>query len=678
MSLRSDALAAIGRVAGRDLAHALGVYTYLRHVANGAEEKVASYVVGYKRDDSLSAAFGEEVARGVWKEVRDLGKYLGGRLLQVDLEALSDHVYATYVAPRIKEEAQRRLAGASEDDRRVLAAASAVLLAALAGRRLGSGINIKVSRDGRGAIRAEVVGKETSDHLSEAVSILLESSVDKVVDLFARYLLGIKVKQEWGYVLETFPDTAPIVESLAAELPRFVAVPDRSALERLTRELLAERDKLRASVLKELLPGTRQGSPKNSLFLTYFYALMLSNLVQWRKANEDMRLSWSRFDVCWAANVKGVVKNCSVNPLAYEDLAQVFVAHYGAELERFRSKVLEALKALGPGRAACEGHACVIEKAGDRPVVVYVDPLVSYPVVGRAPENAVYVAVEGALPKDHWVLLSYLREDSFVSKFLWAFLDEETNTIYVLGPTYRHRDHSNVLRALAASFKVEFLGEAPEEALSALSQPVVIELGGGGQAPPPQVPPQAQQAPTAPTYAACSPEGLKARRGRDLLEDVVAAVLEDLGFRVQVDAKLRGKDGGDVEVDVWASKNITNASTYLVYASCKNLSGPMGSDVVENEIGRVERLAVAPHTKVLVVSYISDAARQAAARSGFLVVEVGEKVAEDNAARACERVREQLGRAFAGPPPAPQHLAARVYGLAEELRRLADELSRLQ
>ena len=36
---------------------------------------------------------------------------------------------------------------------------------------------------------------------------------------------------------------------------------------------------------------------------------------------------------------------------------------------------------------------------------------------------------------------------------------------------------------------------------------------------------------------------------------------------------------------------------------------PSVNDVVEDAIGRVERMAAAPHTKALVVSYISDAAR---------------------------------------------------------------------
>lgn len=39
---------------------------------------------------------------------------------------------------------------------------------------------------------------------------------------------------------------------------------------------------------------------------------------------------------------------------------------------------------------------------------------------------------------------------------------------------------------------------------------------------------------------------------RDILEAVVAAVLQDLGFKVEVDSQVKSKDGSTREVDVWA------------------------------------------------------------------------------------------------------------------------------
>ena len=74
------------------------------------------------------------------------------------------------------------------------------------------------------------------------------------------------------------------------------------------------------------------------------------------------------------------------------------------------------------------------------------------------------------------------------------------------------------------------------------------------------------------------------RDGRDVLEDVVFAVLEDLGLKVQVGTWLRERRG-DLEDYVRASKDITSVSAYLVYVLCKNLSVLVVSDVLENEIG---------------------------------------------------------------------------------------------
>ena len=696
MSSQADVKAIIDSIAQKDLAHAIGVYAYLRYV-------IPSAIIS-----TLRAAFGDDVAWRIKSEIDEAFKVV--RLEFTDRGPLSDYVYAKYIRPRIGEESRRRLAGASEEDRKVLAAASALILAALEGKRLQPYF-IHVSGNEGGVIDITLVD---IDWLYRATLAVVQSEAPDARVTFSKYLLGISYESFTAshnyYVLALFPDSLDLVKELAAELPKYAYVPDRQALTQIIKDLFKEKGKLKASVLRIVEGEATEASSSSRYdlsslsfyfnFIKYFYEMLTID------------------KVCEEAYIKGVLWRCYPNPLIYEDLHEVFNAVYGDELERFKSKVLEALEALGSAEVACEGRTCVLEGPGVRPAAIYVDPLASEPyfaVSKKVPANAVKVVVEGVVPRDPDLLATLVQSNPELRDALWAFLDEEAGTLHVLGPTYRPDVHADVLKALAASFRVDFLGPASKEALqavqqakatvqqaqalttaapaAAIQQPAMSAQSLPAQAPaaivtaqPPVAPPAVQAALAQPRFAACSPERLEMLKAKfeersgkiiDILEIVAAAALEDLGFNVQVDLKLSAKDGGDVEADVWASKNIANVGTYLVYVSCKNLSDPVNSDVVENEIGRIERLATVPHAKVLVVSYMSGAARQAAARSGFLVVELGEKVTEDNAARACERVREQLGRVFAGAPPAPQDLAARIYGLAEELKKLADELSRL-
>ena len=178
-------------------------------------------------------------------------------------------------------------------------------------------------------------------------------------------------------------------------------------------------------------------------------------------------------------------------------------------------------------------------------------------------------------------------------------------------------------------------------------------------------------APAQPRFAACSPERLKVRRGRDVLEDVVAAVLEDLGFRVSVDHTFTTKAGTSIEVDVWGEKAIGDLKFY-VYASCKNLDRPVDVNVVREEGGRVSVMPNIPHVRILVVSEIKDTAKKEALANGFVVVEVGRKVDESNAEDACRLIYNRLNAVFVGMAPAwLQELA----NLADELRDSLQELA---
>ena len=73
---------------------------------------------------------------------------------------------------------------------------------------------------------------------------------------------------------------------------------------------------------------------------------------------------------------------------------------------------------------------------------------------------------------------------------------------------------------------------------------------------------------------------------KEILESIVSDVLKDLGFKVEPNKKLRGKRGGEIEVDVWAWKKVGNTNFY-VYSSCKNWNREVDRSVIAEEIERI-------------------------------------------------------------------------------------------
>ena len=74
--------------------------------------------------------------------------------------------------------------------------------------------------------------------------------------------------------------------------------------------------------------------------------------------------------------------------------------------------------------------------------------------------------------------------------------------------------------------------------------------------------------PTLPYYALSYYDDFY-HKPRDILEFIIANVLERFGFRVETNKMAKTKDGRVIEVDVWGVKTIGNTRFY-VYASCKN------------------------------------------------------------------------------------------------------------
>jgi len=128
---------------------------------------------------------------------------------------------------------------------------------------------------------------------------------------------------------------------------------------------------------------------------------------------------------------------------------------------------------------------------------------------------------------------------------------------------------------------------------------------------------------------------------REILEGVVATALDNLGFKVSVDEKMRTYSGIDIEVDVWAVK-----TPFKIYVSCKNYNGKLGSDIISNEIGRVMQLVETPTIKIIVASEFTDQARKVAVKNGFIPIELGFKVNENNVIKAYNVIYDILKKYF--------------------------------
>jgi len=169
---------------------------------------------------------------------------------------------------------------------------------------------------------------------------------------------------------------------------------------------------------------------------------------------------------------------------------------------------------------------------------------------------------------------------------------------------------------------------------------------------------------------------IRARPSREILEGIVASVLEDLGFRVSTNVRLPAK-GGEVEVDVWAFKSV-GGSQFRVYVSCKNWDRDVDRHVVDQEFGRVLQLDYMPHLRVLIVKGLTEPARKAALDDGFMVIELGRKAEAENAQEVYEVVYRAFNELFTAiAPPRLREIADRLAEIRENLRKVEEEITRL-
>ena len=168
--------------------------------------------------------------------------------------------------------------------------------------------------------------------------------------------------------------------------------------------------------------------------------------------------------------------------------------------------------------------------------------------------------------------------------------------------------------------------------------------------------------------------------GRDVLEDIVASVLKDFGFKVDINRQVPTKiPGVSVEVDVWAKKEILPGHDFVVFVECKNWDKKIDRSVVDEIYGRVSNLQRVPDLKIIVAKELTEPARDVAKADGFVVIELKEKANTTNAAEIYDIIYNYLSRIFVTLAPTKIQKLLQVHDkLQEVLKTLGKVLTDLK
>jgi hypothetical protein len=170
---------------------------------------------------------------------------------------------------------------------------------------------------------------------------------------------------------------------------------------------------------------------------------------------------------------------------------------------------------------------------------------------------------------------------------------------------------------------------------------------------------------------------IRAKPSREVLEGIVASVLEDLGFKVSTNVRLEARRGSPIEVDVWAQR-VIGRTRFSIYVSCKNWDRAVDRSVVDEEAGRVINLRDIPQLKVLIAKELTEPAREAAEADGFMVIELGRKAEAENSKEIYEIVYRAFNELFTAiAPPRLREIAEKLAEIRDNLRRVEEEITRL-
>jgi hypothetical protein len=302
--------------------------------------------------------------------------------------------------------------------------------------------------------------------------------------------------------------------------------------------------------------------------------------------------------------VRRIINRGYVNPLVYE--------HVEKAMNNLRKEALKELKQLfkkifKKERYICKkangNEDCIFTKPQAKPIYMHLSPWARYIEIPKEmpSESIKVIVIQGTFEG------MPLQIPETYKEFVWLFLDKQKRKINVALNTYRKSKHRYLLFILENyKFSMELI----------------------------------------------APYIKKSKDSKDILEDIAARVLQDLGFSVKICDKVKIYDRitrkeEKIEIDVQGEKRIKD-TIFIVYSSCKNQDkdNPVDSDTVKKEIGRVIQLPYEPHIKILATSFIKDSAKDEARRNGFLVIEIGEKVREDNSSRVYLKLYETFNELF--------------------------------
>jgi hypothetical protein len=423
---------------------------------------------------------------------------------------------------------------------------------------------------------------------SEIVSSILGKDLkDDVRNLFYKYLLGFQsdLISQRIYKLKIYPfvKRKRYIEKLASKASNYVKVPKKSEVKSLIERLY--------STFKELYNN------KEFIKLSAIECAL----------SKDVEISkefFSNFfgitpEQLHAITIEGIMNKGCINPLIYEYVGEAMDILEKEALEELKKPFKEVFEKAG--YRYLEGDKywyCAFRKDLENPIYIFFSAWPKH-ISGRlkhAGEGIKVVAIHG-MPSPS--ILDFLEKYE-ASKALWIFLDREKTNIIIASNTYRSKLHENFLKILENKFSIKFLGPKPY---------------------------------------------INKKLSKDLLEATVASVLKDLGFSVKVGIREPTTKGTEIQIDVWGEKNIRNTK-FIVYASCKNLDDPVKIDVIREEKGRIDIMKTAPHLKIIVAKSLTDEAKKEGEFYGFLVIELGEKIDENNAEKAYLKVYEILSKLF--------------------------------
>ena len=167
---------------------------------------------------------------------------------------------------------------------------------------------------------------------------------------------------------------------------------------------------------------------------------------------------------------------------------------------------------------------------------------------------------------------------------------------------------------------------------------------------------------------------------KNILIDVVASALEDLGFVVKTEHVILEKEvisgrlqKQQITADVLGVKIIDDLK-FTVYASCYNRNKPVGVNEVKYEYGVIRDMRFIPNVRILVANSFLEDAKKEAIEHGFVVIELGEVVSESNVDKAYLKVYEKLNKLFTEVSPKwMQNFVKEIKKLSEEIKKSLGE-----